>query len=781
MLNNFLDNKNCSGSKMTLRNNNNIAISRLKENNTKVIEEIKSVDSHKSIKSNKISNKISDKISDKGSRLSKLLSLNSSHSEDVKEKEYFTDSPRLHLFINFLLILEGKIVRIMVQFGDLYFCAILTNIYLEVVIIQICATADACTFTQIYGFISAFIFAYLMRNICSIAYWELFQLKWLHQNPFESITNLYGIYLKKYMKKNVYYIVNMVLGGLFYFFAIGVFTMPDNNGQFLDVINFIIFIIIPFLKFAVYYFSYVYICFREIFGGKKGNEFDEKCKNPFQYWIQLNNLTNQGEFRLGLFNNNEQLKKKNLNIFEKIFFYKIVFQFKLCEKKLKISLQTILKIFCALLSFIYIIYLIATKGCSVGGVFLLIFLYFFSLIISIQFSTPMWIINSIYRWYLKIKGKYDRKYQLKCRKLNEKFGLFKVVDMLPVLLSVSLLIFVLFTYVFFGVSSLYLYDTLEKLNEEGAFKETTWESENFNLENSIENIICKSEIFGLSILKISSFTLATYMSGVENTKNYYDKTFFKEKIENITEMKFLDVQSKYGVVLLVNIDIPNEKPLTIFAIQGSIKKLDWWVDIEMFCSSAIFTLLNTISLSQLESLTSKVINWLLTIPLRLLEKFTLFTKYIDSLHNLIEEEIDKIKDTRNILIAGHSLGGGLSKFLGLKYHKESISFSGPGITPLEYKLKDEIDYKYYKMNLIDVIPDYDVIPRIENTAGIKYRVLCNKGFFGCHSIERTICQIGATCRREDLTGDLCMSIFGRDYYEIRKLAGLKSSVPNEYK
>ena len=771
MINNLLNNKNSSGITLTLRNNNNIEISNLKENNKKVIaEDVESIGTKNIIKSNEIGD----------DKRSNLLSLISRNSEDEKEKEFFTDSPRLHLFVNFLLILEGKIVRIMVQFGDLYFAAILTNIYLEVVIIQICATADACTFTQFYGFISAIIYAYLMRNICSIAYWELFQLKWFRQNPFESITNLYGIYLKKHTEKNIYYIVNMVLGGLFYFFVIGIFSMPDNSGHFLDVINFIIFIIIPFLKFLVYYCSYVYICFRELISNKKGNELDDNCKNPFQYWIQLNNLTNQGEINLGLINNDDKLKNKNSNFFEKIFFNTITFHFKLYGKNFKIALKTILKIFFAILSFIYIIYLCGTKGCSVGGVFFLIFLYFFSLIISIQFSTPMWIINSIYRWYLKIKGKYDRKYQLKCRKLNEKFGYFKVVDMLPALLSIILLIFLLFTYIFFGVSSLYLYNTLEKLNEEGAFKETNWERENFAVKNSIENIICESQIFGLSIFKISAFPFATYLSGVENTKKYYEKTFFKEKIENITEMRFLNVESKYGVVLLVNINIPDEKPLTIFAIQGSIKKLDWWVDIEIFCSSAIFNLLNTISISQLESLTSKVINWLLTIPLRLLEKFTLFNKYVESLE-LIGSEIEKIKDTRNILITGHSLGGGLSKFLGLKYHKESISFSGPGITPLEYKLKDEIDYKYYKMNLIDVIPDYDIIPRIESTAGIKYRVLCNKGFFGCHNIKRTICQIGATCRREDLTGDLCMSLFRDDYKEIRKLAGLKTSIPKEYK
>ena len=68
---------------------------------------------------------------------------------------------QIPLFINFLLIIEGKIVRIMIQIGDLYFAAIITNIYLGAVIIQIGALAESKVFVQIYGFISSFIFAYL--------------------------------------------------------------------------------------------------------------------------------------------------------------------------------------------------------------------------------------------------------------------------------------------------------------------------------------------------------------------------------------------------------------------------------------------------------------------------------------------------------------------------------------------------------------------------------------------------------------------------------------------
>ena len=138
-----------------------------------------------------------------------------------------------------------------------------------------------------------------MRNICTIAYWELFQIKWFYQNPFESITDLFNIKLKKYTKRNISYIVNIIFGALFYLFLAGIFSMPNNKGKFLDIVIFIIFIVIPFTKFAIYYLSYIYICFRDIFKNEKINEVDINCKNPFQFWLQLNNLTIQGETKIG--------------------------------------------------------------------------------------------------------------------------------------------------------------------------------------------------------------------------------------------------------------------------------------------------------------------------------------------------------------------------------------------------------------------------------------------------------------------------------------------------
>ena len=713
----------------------------------------------------------------------KIYEKQNANISEIKEEEnidFFSNIPLIYFFFKITLLFEAQIIRLLLQIGDLYFSGIITNIYLEIILIQVCASAVSNVFIKIYAFISALIFAFLMKSIVSIAYWELYQLKWFDLNPFNSITDLLNIKLKVNHIRNISYIVNVILGILFWLFIVGLLTMSKNNSKFLDVMTLIIFIIIPILKYLIFYFTYIFICFKNLICTQNNNENE---KNPFQYWLKLNNLIDQGEIKIGGTPTDNNSENNKVSFCEKIFCKELLFEIKTCKDKFfKVSLKTIFRIFFALLSFIYCIYLLCSRGATVASVFFLIFVYLISLIISIHFSTPLWLTNSIYRWYLKRKKRYDDKVHAKCRIFNEKFGAFKVLDSLPLILALLLLIVLLGSIIVFSLMDPLFMSAKEKINGKSIFKVTDWKREYFSENRNIENVICFTSIHGLSIFKIVSLAFAVYMNDPENIIDYYEQSFFKEKIENITEMRFLDRDSKYAVVLMVNIDIPNEKPLTVFSVQASIKRLDVWVDLEIFCSSAIFSIIRILTINKLESITSRAITWLLSIPIRTLEKFTLFIKYIDSLIINIDKELERINGTRNIIFTGHSLGGGLAKYLGLKYHKESVAVSGPGITPLEYKFKkDKNYYKFFKSNLIDIVPDNDLVPRVENSGGIRYRVLCEKSFFHCHLIERIVCQIGATCRREDLSGDLCMSIFGKKKYEeMRDLAGVKSEIPDDY-
>ena len=706
-------------------------------------------------------------------------------TQEEKNKELFINHPVLYFFIKILLLFEGQITRILMQIGDLYIVGIITNTYLQIIVIQLCAVAESNAFAVIFGFISALIFAFLMKIIVTISYWELYQLKWFDINPFGTIFILLNIKLKHYMIRNIYYITYIVLGVLFWVFIISVLTMYYTQSKFFDAMTLIIFIIIPGLKFLLIYLSYLYIGCRKLFVEEK-DEISQD--NPFLYWIKLNDLIDQGvikiEFPKNEKDNNNNDNNEKLGCFKRLIFKEIIFELKLCKGKIiKMSLSTSLKIFFTFFSFIYLIYLFAKKGATVGSVFYLIITYLICLILWIQFPTPSWLTNSIYRWYLKFKNLYDRKHQLKCRIFNDKFAAFKVLDSLPLILSITIWVVFIGIILIFALHDSFFVTADEKINQQRNFTKTDWPREYFSETKNIENPICFTEIHGLSMLKIISFSYAAYIYDPENTLLYLKDSLFKENLETITRLEFLNRDSNYARVLMIDIDIPGKKPLTIFAVQASLKRLDFWLDLEIFMSSAIYTLMRILTINKYESLTSRAITWLMTIPIRELEKFTLFKTYTDNLDKDIDEKIQSIKNDRNIIFTGHSLGGGIAKYLGFKYHKETVNASGPGITSLEYKFSGKNNYyKYFKSNLIDIVPDYDIVSRLEISGGVRYRVLCEKGFVSCHQIDRILCQVGTMCRREDLVGDLCISTFGKDEYQkIRDLAGIKSKIPDEYK
>ena len=237
-------------------------------------------------------------------------------------------------------------------------------------------------------------------------------------------------------------------------------------------------------------------------------------------------------------------------------------------------------------------------------------------------------------------------------------------------------------------------------------------------------------------------------------------------------MEFLTQKNDNIVVLRIDFEFTNSnRNLIVFSIRGSTSFRDWWLDLEMYSPSAIFTLIKTIPfIVKDESITSEALNIFLTFPLRMMEDITLLRSYSTKIYNLVDNIIIENKNDSDFIFVGPSLGGGLSKYIASHYQKQSISRSGPGATSLLYKNGWPDGYnKYFKTNFIDVIPDNDIVPRLEISGGTKYRVLCDKDMFSCHSIDRTLCMIGIMCQQEESTIRLCLNMNStKDEYDGMK-------------
>ena len=238
----------------------------------------------------------------------------------------------------------------------------------------------------------------------------------------------------------------------------------------------------------------------------------------------------------------------------------------------------------------------------------------------------------------------------------------------------------------------------------------------------------------------------------EKTKNNYSSSF---DIDNYKKLFFNDdynieiignLIKEENNVKMVQYNVKNKKNyVTILSIKGTSYNMDIYLDMQLYFSSILLNLLSTFSiLTEKNSYSFKLIEYGLTIPYRLFFNSLIIDGYINKLQNAYKENEKKIY--KNVVIVGHSLGGGLAKLFGRVIGKQAISLSGPGINAFHslwnYKGKSE----NFGMSAIDLVPDKDLVPRVEVSGGTIYRIICKEGVLNCHSKDNSLCEVLIMCR-----------------------------------
>ena len=241
-----------------------------------------------------------------------------------------------------------------------------------------------------------------------------------------------------------------------------------------------------------------------------------------------------------------------------------------------------------------------------------------------------------------------------------------------------------------------------------------------------------------------------------------------EKLENKTE------QEK-GSVKMIQYNIKGDKTLlTILSIKGTSNKKDIFLDIQLYFPSVLLSILSTFSLSQRDTLSNKLIEYSLSIPYRVFFQFLIIDKYIHLLRKAYVKNRHNFH--QNVIIVGHSLGGGLAKILGRFLKKQAISLSGPGMNAFNSLWEYKGDSEYFGISSVDLVPDMDLVPRVEVSGGTIYRIVCVAGTFACHEKERSLCEVLIMCRHPNYR-EYCSKVARMKDSEIEKI--YKESELNE--
>jgi len=201
--------------------------------------------------------------------------------------------------------------------------------------------------------------------------------------------------------------------------------------------------------------------------------------------------------------------------------------------------------------------------------------------------------------------------------------------------------------------------------------------------------------------------------------------------------------------------------VTVLAVRGTdVARLnDLMEDVMLYAEPVIFTLLSavfpTIRLWTHDT-TSRVIEWLYEF-----NSFFGLQQEAEYYRPLAQRvlEIAKNNSSSNVIITGHSLGGGLARIVGTLTGVASVSFSPPGLG---------LSYRKYSLKTADgqnitgasregaihhqslaVVTEFDWITQIDHQVGLVQMILCDKReqahLLGCHLLEGTICHLLKHC------------------------------------
>jgi lipase ATG15 len=172
------------------------------------------------------------------------------------------------------------------------------------------------------------------------------------------------------------------------------------------------------------------------------------------------------------------------------------------------------------------------------------------------------------------------------------------------------------------------------------------------------------------------------------------------------------------------------------------------VDLELWCAAVLLEIFLPFVpfIGHFNYIAHDYFSMLMAMPRVVFQPFSLTDRYVHNMFRYVRHV--RVGEGDDVLITGHSLGGGIAKILALMTGYAAVAWSGPGTRAIEYLYRDR-DKTITPRNLINVVPDQDWVGAVDQWDGTTYKLPCRAGPLWCHDLPRTICQVAAMCGKLD--------------------------------
>ena len=323
--------------------------------------------------------------------------------------------------------------------------------------------------------------------------------------------------------------------------------------------------------------------------------------------------------------------------------------------------------------------------------------------------------------------------------------------------------------------------------------------------------ICSINTKGLSIIEIIALSMLANPPTPDNFTNDQWRIvdeFLTEKGEIGKDVIFVNTPFKWDKSFLSSMTLTRfrkEPKLSVFTIRGTANMQDAIADVEIWFASVVINIMNSFFpfVSIYSDKTIELIGVVTNLPRYAFKQFSLVEEYknrfVDYIYEYIYgdniEKVDswsasewisksKVKSKKSdkkigvhidpdedVLIIGHSLGGGLAKIISLVTGIQAVALSGPGVRFIGHFYQNKT-VKNVGETIIDVIPGQDLVARVDMPIGTQINVPCRRGM-RCHDTNRLICQVSVMCNTFKKHAKFCEDKFDNEtideMFEIGKV------------
>ena len=653
----------------------------------------------------------------------------------------------------FAVTILGRIVMTLYSFHGLFF---IYNIIIQYIILVPGILYSEPSFgVRLFIGIIYILFAACASNVLVIPTYEFLLIPYLHyQNPFyhlQSFGRVINIIEKELDKEDEevenenenYIVVNifLIVVEIFYFSSY-LLALASITTKFKDYVKIVILFII-YVYYIMIFLGYmilsVYLIYKFVRYAITNNKtFAMMAKNVFNFDIFFGDNDKYKERNIGplpkinllsyvfhpLLTKAYNIDENNKHILNKKNYQDFYIYFKNC---IRIALYIFSMILAIIIMDLDIIY------------FINFFIFFFLLLsVSSVLNFPVCFRNQkTFGYFFSGKIKYKPEYKMRHPRMVSFVRLVCNV----IITMVALLLF--FSFFFFKESN--DLDIIDKVNKELQPKNQT-----IDINSLLLPSICSSYVQNIPLYLYMPFINDAYYYNMNNNLSSfnfekYRGLFFDDSYSIEIKGNLVNGTKDTVKMLQYNVRTPQNE-VTILSIKGTSSNKDVYMDFQLYFPSILLNILSTFSIlgSQKQTYSFRFIEFSLSIPYRLFSSYSVVSDYLKLLRDAYNENTHSFY--KNVIIVGHSLGGGLAKLLGRVLNKQAISLSGPGVNAFHSLWGYEGNSENFEISAIDFVPDMDLVPRVEVSGGTVYRIICKKGPFACHSKEISLCEVLTMCR-----------------------------------